>query len=637
MTENPYEFHLPITAGEAPSGATYIERERALRQALDGLKRGHFLVISAPPRSGTTTFLRHLAKHATRAFRGMRSIYVDLANVAHDAEPCAAVVRHLVRDLGEEVPEDVAGIPDLCIALLDRPGPPRVLVLDGFEKVPPDVAKQLVMDLRSGFTEAQARGTSPPIRFVVGSAIDLRALTSVGMTSPLNVAREVPLEDFDTAALDRIAKVGLPGDGWGEFLFDVTGGHPCLAQMACHAAFEAIHAGSPVAEARERARQFTSEQVEAAFGPMFEQLGQKQDQLVLLAGILRGREYPYDRNDKRIRALSEMGILKPDAKSSCLLRNRTFEKTLRRRFEIIQLEQVASRADFLKSTAHRDPTRSATIGVGLQLGDFRIVGPIGHGSMGTVYEAVQESLGRRVALKVLPAYLSIRDKCVERFYQEARAAANLRHPNIVTIYAVGEVAGVHYYAMELIEGHTVEALFTTGSEDWKRIAEIGAQAALALGHGHENGVIHRDVKPSNLLVTQDGLVKVTDYGLARLEVAATSVTSAYLVGTPMYMSPEQAQSPRVKIDARTDVYSLGATLYYMIAGHPPFDGENVYELIQKVIKVEPVPLRRLSPHVPPALEETIAKAMRKDREVRYQTATALAEDLHEFVRTLGAP
>ncbi len=635
MTENPYEFHLPISAGEPPSGATWLERDRALRQALDGLKRGHFLVVTAPPRSGTTTFLRHLARHAAQAFRGMRFVYVDLANVAHHAEPCAAVLAALKRELAEEVPSDVSGIPDLCTALLEHKGPPRVLVFDGFEKVPSEVAKEIVMDLRSGFTEAQARGATPPIRFVVGSAIDLRALTSVGMTSPLNVAREVYLEDFDSASLARLARVALPGEGWGEFLAEATGGHPCLAQMACHAAFEAIQGGAPPAEARERATRFTAEQVEAAFGPMFEQLAQKHDQLVLLAGVLRGREYPFDRNDKRIRALTEMGIMKPGAASNCLLRNRIFEGTLKRRFEIIELEQVASRADFMQSTVHRPPTGSATIGVGVHLGDFRIVGQIGHGSMGTVYEATQESLGRRVALKVLPAYLSVRDKCVERFYQEARAAANLRHPNIVTIYAVGEAAGVHYYAMELVEGHTVEALFAARSEDWRRIAEIGEQAALALGHGHENGVIHRDVKPSNILVNNEQRVKVTDYGLARLEVAATSVTSAYLVGTPMYMSPEQAQSPRVKIDARTDIYSLGATLYYMIGGHAPFDGEDVYELIQKAIKAEPVPLSRINPNLPSALEDVVVKAMRKDREVRYQTATSLAEDLHDVVRSLG--
>ncbi len=634
MTENPYEFHLPIVPMAPPSGATYLERERALRQALDGLKRGHFLVVSAPPRSGTTTFLNHLARQATAAFRGMRCLYVDLGNVSHQADPCAAVVALLKRELGDEVPAEATGIPDLCAALLDHTGPPRVLILDGFEKVPAQVAKDLVMDLRSGFTEAQVRDAVPPIRFVLGSAIDLRALTSVGMTSPLNVAREILLDDFDAAALGRLAQAGLSGEGWGEFLLEVTGGHPCLAQMACHAAFEAQSSGAGDG-AREEAKRFTTETAEAAFGPIFEQAGRKNDHLVLLAGVLRGREYPFDRNDRRIRVLSEMGVLKPGARSTCILRNRIFEGALRRRFEIIELEQVASRSDFLQSTERRTAVGSATIGVGVHLGDFRIVGQIGHGSMGTVYEAIQESLGRRVALKVLPAYLAVRQQCVERFYQEARAAANLRHPNIVTIYAVGESGGVHFYAMELVVGKTMEALFAARSEDWLRIAEYGEQAALAIAHGHENGVIHRDVKPSNILVNGDGLVKVTDYGLARIEVAATSVTSAYLVGTPMYMSPEQAQSPRVKIDARTDIYSLGATLYYMVVSAPPFDGEDVYELIQKVVRVEPVPPSCVAPGLPAPLEEAILKAMRKDRETRYQTATDLAEDLRRVAKGLG--
>src|SRR5579872_1060665 len=244
------------------------------------------------------------------------------------------------------------------------------------------------------------------------------------------------------------------------------------------------------------------------------------------------------------------------------------------------------------------------------LGDFVLRSEIGRGGMGIVYEALQVSLNRRVALKVLHAGRQLDPRSIVRFRQEAEAAASLTHPNLVPIYATGEEAGVYYYAMELIEGPSLDRLLRAGdrqsveaaghpvfnsppatSDEFNRIARIMSGAAAALHYAHERGVIHRDVKPSNLLLAADGTLRVGDFGLARF-VASSGITfSAEIVGSPAYMSPEQAAGA-APLDRRTDVYSLGTSLYELLAGRPPFRGERRDELLLKVVHEDPPPPRR---------------------------------------------
>jgi tetratricopeptide (TPR) repeat protein len=303
------------------------------------------------------------------------------------------------------------------------------------------------------------------------------------------------------------------------------------------------------------------------------------------------------------------------------------------------------------------------------LGDFRIVREIGRGGMGIVYEAVQISLGRRVALKVLPFAAALDARQLQRFQNEAQAAAHLHHQGIVPVHSVGCERGVHFYAMQLIEGRTlaeviddlrseaagaapreasapgppeavpdtspVAGLSTAPSsrqpEFFRTAARLGLQAAEALEHAHQEGIVHRDVKPANLLVDARGHLWVTDFGLARLQGETGLTVSGDLLGTLRYMSPEQALGRPSGVDQRTDVYALGATLYELLALRPVFEGRDRQELLRRIAAEEPRPPRRLNPAIPAELEVIVLKALEKDAASRYATAQELADDLRRFL------
>jgi eukaryotic-like serine/threonine-protein kinase len=363
-----------------------------------------------------------------------------------------------------------------------------------------------------------------------------------------------------------------------------------------------------------------------------------------------------------------------------------------------------------------DPTRS----IGLidegetenrgTLGDFRILREVGRGGMGVVYEAEQISLARRVALKVLPFAAMLDPRQLARFRNEAQAAAQLLHQHIVPVYSVGCERGVHFYAMQFVDGQTLAQVIgelrgktplssqggtgdvshepagktplpgkggvgggsrpeppqaatpgLSGSEParidnppqppaadtaraalstlrttsraayFRTVAQLGIQAAEALEHAHENGVLHRDIKPANLMLDVRGNLWITDFGLARLETDANLTATGDVLGTLRYMSPEQAAGKPASVDQRTDIYSLGATLYEVLALRPAFDGHDRRELLNKIASEEPRPLRKLDPAIPADLETIVGKAMSKDAADRYATAALLAADLRRFL------
>jgi serine/threonine protein kinase/Flp pilus assembly protein TadD len=383
------------------------------------------------------------------------------------------------------------------------------------------------------------------------------------------------------------------------------------------------------------------------------------------------------------------------------------------------LEFLRQAAPRLQSADDSPPTTVPSLASELEgtLGDFRILHEAGRGGMGVVYEAVQISLSRRVALKVLPFAAAMDPKQLQRFKNEAQAAAHLQHQNIVPVYGVGCERGVHFYAMQYIDGQTLAAVIRElrqwaglepalptpspeaasalaselASGRWapvkparvaggrsggggeptgpyhptpplpagsatpspqgltppatalsprgctqslgffRTVARLGVQTAEALEHAHQQGVIHRDIKPANLLLDATGRLWITDFGLAKLGSEAGLTLSGDLVGTLRYMSPEQALTKRVTVDARTDVYSLGVTLYELLALEPAYNGRNREEVLRQITFEEPRPLRRLNKAVPAELELILLKAMAKSPEERYVTAHELAEDLRRYL------
>jgi serine/threonine protein kinase len=304
---------------------------------------------------------------------------------------------------------------------------------------------------------------------------------------------------------------------------------------------------------------------------------------------------------------------------------------------------------------------------GDRLGEFVLVREVGRGGMGVVYEAEQPSLHRRVAVKVLPSNFAADRKRLQRFTVEAQAAAAVAHPHIVPVFAVGEDSGIHFYAMRLIDGSPLDSLaagITFARRDstldpaatwpdspsdavppsrlldlarhdrsayFRAVAKLGAAVARALDHAHQSGVVHRDVKPANLLLDCSGHVWVTDFGLAQFADTRSVTQTGTAVGTLRYMSPEQANGDRRRLDHRTDVYSLAATLYELVAGLPAFAAEEPVVLLRQITNDDPPAPRSVDPAVPPDLETVLLKALQKDPRDRYPTAAEFADDLDRFV------
>jgi Tol biopolymer transport system component len=262
---------------------------------------------------------------------------------------------------------------------------------------------------------------------------------------------------------------------------------------------------------------------------------------------------------------------------------------------------------------------------GRTLGHYRIVAELGRGGMAVVYKAWQPSLERFVALKVLPAYFQHEPEFLARFHREAKSAARLNHPNIITIHDTGEIDGVHYIAMEYVEGGSLRDRLAAGPLSLEETANILAQIAAALDFAHRHGLIHRDIKPANILFTDDGRPKVTDFGIARASDGTHLTRTGVLMGTPEYMAPEQAEGRPV--DHRTDLYALGVVLYQMLTGRAPFQGTTPHATLHAVIYEPPPPPRQIAPGLPPAVEAVVLKAIAKQPERRFQRGADMAAAL----------
>ena len=349
------------------------------------------------------------------------------------------------------------------------------------------------------------------------------------------------------------------------------------------------------------------------------------------------------------------------------------------------LRVMGASAGSLAASRLHDEQDDVSPGIG-ELGDFRLLREVGRGGMGVVYEALQISLRRRVALKVLPFAAAIDPRRLERFKTEALTAAHVQHERIVPVHAVGCERGVHYYAMQFIEGQSLAALISElrcvrdedgsrpssaggepgnrtaardlrvgpgepGSSDevtlaattisrerlsdrsryFDRVAGLARQAALALEHAHQAGIVHRDVKPGNLLLDLRAQLWITDFGLAQVIGDHGLTFTGELLGTLRYASPEQVLARRGIVDHRSDIYSLGATLYELLTLRPPFEGRDRNALIQEIACDDPPALYELDPSIPASLETIVLKALRKDPADRYGTAQEMADDLQRFL------
>jgi serine/threonine protein kinase len=262
------------------------------------------------------------------------------------------------------------------------------------------------------------------------------------------------------------------------------------------------------------------------------------------------------------------------------------------------------------------------------LGRYEVIGELGQGAMGVVYKAKDPLIDRVVAIKTINLGLALdeKDEYEGRFYQEAKAAGRLNHPNIVTIYDVGKSGDVAYIAMEFLEGRELRDIMNErGILPVEQVLDVVSQVAFGLAYAHEHGIVHRDVKPSNIMLVRDGHVKITDFGIARMASSAVRTQTGMVLGSPKYMSPEQVMGK--DIDQRSDIFSLGVMLYELLTGQAPFDGENVNAIMYQTLNLAPAPPSSLNPAVPEMVNFIVAKALAKGLDDRYQNAKDFAVDL----------
>jgi serine/threonine-protein kinase len=268
-----------------------------------------------------------------------------------------------------------------------------------------------------------------------------------------------------------------------------------------------------------------------------------------------------------------------------------------------------------------------------RFGDYELLEEIGRGGMGVIFKARQIKLDRIVALKLILANRLASAEEIRRFYMEAKAAGGLNHPNIVSIHEVGEVHGQHFFAMDFVPGKTMASVLATDPPHWETSVNQLISLASAVGHLHNHRVVHRDLKPSNILIHDNGTPILTDFGLAKVHSAkGTHTQTGAIIGTPNYMSPEQAAGTPEDITGLSDIYSLGAILYEMLTGSPPFQSAHPFDTLVHVIQREPVPPRQRNRQIPAELERVCLQCLEKKPHRRYQSAAELIEDLQRVLR-----
>src|SRR5689334_4501571 len=339
---------------------------------------------------------------------------------------------------------------------------------------------------------------------------------------------------------------------------------------------------------------------------------------------------------------------RPDERSLFISRACSGDEELRSEVEslIASHEQSGSFIDnpAFEAAATLLANEKAELNSGQIIASYEVISFLSRGGMGEVYLAEDKRLGRKVALKLLPASFTTDQDRLRRFEQEARAASALNHPNIITIYEIREAAGSHVIATEFVEGETLRHRLSRAPLALSETLNISMQIADALAAAHKAGIIHRDIKPENIMLRPDGYVKVLDFGLAKLSEQATPAVAAeaptiqvrtgsgIVIGTAGYMSPEQARG--LGVDHRSDIFSLGAVIYEMLARRKPFEGETPSDTLAAILKTEPPPLARVSKGVPAELTRIVTKCLKKDREERYQVVKDLWLDLKALKQEL---
>jgi len=440
------------------------------------------------------------------------------------------------------------------------------------------------------------------------------------------------LTRLENQEAERLIRLGGFDGGIIKEIMEKTYNHPYLIQLICKRLFDTGDLQKVIEEVS------LDDMIAHFFSVDFQYLDQKEKEILL--HILQNKNLllpdletriatPKEQLIKVLYQLMQLGYVK-QANEYYAISNYFFEKWLEQEKEKLFSESALKRA---QPTWEVSPTVVQGPGlpvIGGTVAQHEILEKLGSGGMGVVYKARDIKLDRTVALKLLLPEVMSDPEYKERFIIEAQAASALNHPNITTIYQAGEEDGRFFMSMEYVQGHPLQSWHQEHSDNFLEQLSIAIQAGKGLAHAHKRNVIHRDVKSDNIMVTEEGVAKIMDFGLAKIQQKAEKnlTKTGTTLGTLSYMSPEQASG--LPTDQRTDIFSFGVVLYELFTGQLPFTAEYELSLLYTIINEDPVPLREKKPNLPEELELILAKALKKDKEERYQDLNTLVADLEKL-------
>jgi serine/threonine-protein kinase len=616
-SENPYFHRGPIRKPEH-----FFGRAQEVTNTLSLLKNNQSVSIVGPRRIGKTSFLLHISHREVMARHGLlpqESIFVFIDSEGLSRLDQAGFYRLMLEETEDQLLDQgfevKLELPDTLtyrqfernLRQLNRQGFKLIYILDEFELMSEN--QQLDADFFSGLRGLTARHN---VCYVTASQAHLLELSYAEgvLGSPFfNIFAVQHLGLFSQAdALQLIQQpaqaAGRPfSDALAEFILDLAGPHPMFLNIAC---FHTFTAGA-TAEVRRKVLAELEGHFRYYWGKLTER---EQEALASLKSV--------DQDETAqvlVHRLEQYGLVIYDKQGYRYL--------------------SAGLADFISRQLAEERAKQPLAGldptlIGRRLGAYVISEQLGQGGMARVYKGRHQALQRDVAIKVLLGHLADDDQFLERFRREAQAVAGLRHPHIVQVYDFGAAEGLYYMVMEAITAGTLKERLAglEASGAMLSLAEtvrIMAEVTAALAYAHAQGLVHRDLKPANIMFNAAGQTVLTDFGIARILGATSYTLTGAIVGTPAYMSPEQAQGERG--DARSDIYSLGVILYELVTGRAPFEADTPFGLMMKHASEPVPPPRQFNADLPEALEAIIHKALAKQPEARYQSATELAEVL----------
>ena len=619
MIKNPYRYNGPLEPEK--DKLVLVPRSDILARVVKGINKGDYWAIFGPREIGKTTFLRQLTHRLNK------NTYPINFNLQVSPKSAETFYQSIIDRLLDKIPakkeelkrkyhELPHGFLDFLEDFTPRVNKKILLLFDEIEGVPS--VKDFLKIWRTVYNDRYHKKGFKRYAIVLTGSSELLSLAT-GKTSPFNISEQLYMKDFSDWESERLiripfGKLNIKIDAKAKTkLLTRVKGHPQMLQQACYELVEL---------ALQEKKIITQEHVETAIDILFKRntaidllkYELKKDKKIkkLIKDILTGTKKPYHLYKEY--SIAGAGCIIEDTSSHCAIRNKVYEKFLADYLEIPLEEKI----EFMD----KDATAR-----------FNILEKIGKGGVGVVYRAKDNVLDRMVAIKELNSELAEKSDEFNKLIKEARTTARLIHKNIVRVYDIKKIKNNHIIIMEFVEGEDYnQIIHKQGPLPVREIIEVARNLFEALHYSHSQGIIHKDIKPKNIMKDRSGEIKIVDFGVAAVGAGTEKYSTRYIIGSPHYISPEQIA--RSKPDQRSDIYSAGATLFHLATGEVAFTGKNADEIFRKHM-TEPVPsIYKLRPGIPLQLAQIIEKCMQKEKEARYQSAKEVLEQIKKIEETI---